>query len=159
MPDGHINKCIECTKWDNKTSNGTQERECVICKIGFNTTLTEVKRGGGNCCSRKCWYKHFKENVVNTEEKSPNWKGDDVGKEALHNWVQKHLGKPKECEQCHTTTAKQYDWANISQEYKRDLSDWKRLCRSCHAKYDYPTRSKKWKLAVQKHGWNVTKIN
>jgi hypothetical protein len=157
MADGRLNKCIGCTKYDNKTSNGTQNRTCVVCEKEFNTTLTEVKRGGGNCCSRKCWYKHFKQ-IVKRGEEHHSWKGDDVGKEGLHNWVQRNLGKPRKCEHCGTTQAKQYDWANISQEYKRDLTDWKRLCRSCHAKYDYPVRSKKWAKSVRKLGWNVKKI-
>src|SRR5690554_1651028 len=85
MGDGYLNKCKECTKIDNKTSNGTQVRQCVVCDKKFNTTLTEVKRGGGNCCSRKCWYVHF-DRIVKREDESPNWKGDSVGKAALHNW-------------------------------------------------------------------------
>lgn len=157
MADGHLGKCKTCTKRDNKTSNGTQKRKCVICKKNFKTTLMEVKRGGGNCCSRECWYKHFKSNVVKREDKSPNWKGGSVGKAALHNWVEKHKGKPRKCEHCDTTKAKQYDWANVSQEYKRELSDFIRLCRSCHAKYDYKHRHPKWKRSVKKLGWKVTK--
>ena len=64
------------------------------------------------------------------------WKGENVGRQALHSWVKRHLGKPKKCEFCSTTTAKNYDWANKSGEYKRDFSDFLRLCRSCHKKYD-----------------------
>lgn len=155
--DGHLGKCKECTKTDNKTSNGTQKRKCVICEKNFNTTLMEVKRGGGNCCSRKCWYVRFGL-IIKKETESPNWKGDKVGKSALHSWVRRKLGKPRKCEQCGTTKAKLFDWANISREYKRDITDWKRLCRNCHAKYDYSIRSKKWKKAVEKLGWQVTKI-
>jgi len=158
MSDGHIGKCKTCTKRDNKTSNGTQKRDCVICNKKFNTTLAEVKRGGGNCCSRKCWYKHFKENVVKSEEESPNWKGSDVGLAALHQWVEKHKGKPRKCEHCGNTKAKQYDWANVSKKYKRELEDFIRLCRSCHAKYDWPERSIKWKKKVEELGWKITKI-
>lgn len=51
---------------------------------------------------------------------------------AVHHWVKYHLGTPKLCDACGSTTAKRYDWANISGEYKRDLSDWRRLCRFCH---------------------------
>lgn len=130
---------------------------CSECEKQIEVLKSEVKRGGGKTCSRGCYYLRLKR-IRPKEEKSWSWKGNKVGKEALHNWVQKHLGKPKKCEHCNTTKAKQYDWANISQKYKRELSDWKRLCRSCHAKFDYPTRSKKWKKSVIKLGWNVTKI-
>lgn len=68
--------------------------------------------------------------------KNQNWKGDKVGYMALHDWVRRTLGKPKYCEHCKTTEAKMFDWANISGKYKRNIKDWKRLCRSCHIKYD-----------------------
>ena len=63
-------------------------------------------------------------------DKNPNWKGDNVGKSALHLWLKDHLPKPKLCEECNNVPPK--DIANISQEYKRDLSDWEWLCRRCH---------------------------
>jgi hypothetical protein len=72
------------------------------------------------------------------DEKGTNWKGDDVGYRALHGWVQKHLGKPTKCEFCKLefNNSRQIHWANKSHEYKRDLSDWLRLCVSCHKQYD-----------------------
>lgn len=155
MSDGHLNKCVDCTKIDNKTSNGKYKRNCTICLKDFNTTLTEIKRGGGNCCSRYCWYKKLTRDIPK-EEKSWAWKGDNVGKAALHNWVERKLGKPRLCEHCKTKKAKQFDWANKSQEYKREISDWIRLCRSCHAKYDYKTKLFKWKESIKKLGWKTT---
>lgn len=152
--DGYLNKCKSCTKIDNKTSNGIHKMICVICSKNFNTTASEIKRGGGNCCSRKCWYIKLNRDIPRGE-KSWAWKGNNVGKAALHNWVEKQLGKPRKCEHCGTVEAKQFDWANKSQKYKRDISDWMRLCRSCHAKYDYPTRHKKWLSAVSKLGWKT----
>lgn len=159
MADGHINKCKECTKLDNKPSNGNVKRKCVVCGKKFRTTYTEVKRGGGNCCSRSCWYKHLPK-VIKRGDRSPNWKGDHVGKTALHSWVKKNLGKPKKCSVCGTTDAKLYDWANISQEYKRDLSDWKRMCRKCHIMFDKERKVAKWRKTVsEKYGWNVADID
>lgn len=70
------------------------------------------------------------------EELSPHWKGDKVGYSGIHYWIQRHLGKPNLCEKCGTTTAKQFHWANISGEYKRDLKDYKRLCAKCHKIFD-----------------------
>ena len=73
---------------------------------------------------------------ANQNEKHPQWKGDRVGYLALHQWIARKLGNPKKCEHCETTTAKRYDWANVSGDYKRDLTDWIRLCRKCHIQYD-----------------------
>ena len=74
---------------------------------------------------------------LRTEEKNTNWKGDKVKYGGLHAWVRKHLGTPNKCEHCGTTMAKVFDWANISRNYLRIITDWLRLCRSCHRKYDY----------------------
>ena len=71
-----------------------------------------------------------------TGENNYNWKGNKVSYRELHKWLEKKLGKPGRCQFCFATTAKIYDWANISKKYKRDINDWIRLCRSCHIKYD-----------------------
>lgn len=62
------------------------------------------------------------------------WKGDSVGYTALHSWVKRRYKKTPFCMDCKLKPP--YDLANISQEYKRDLSDWEWLCRSCHMKKD-----------------------
>jgi len=67
-------------------------------------------------------------------EKNPMWKGDDVGSPALHNWVRRHKLKPTFCEECNINIP--YDLANISQEYHRDVNDFKWLCRRCHMQSD-----------------------
>lgn len=56
----------------------------------------------------------------------------------LHFWVEKQLGTPERCEMCGTTEPRRYDWANISGEYKRDVNDWRRLCRPCHVREKNP---------------------
>lgn len=75
--------------------------------------------------------------------KNGNWKGNRVSYSALHDWVRYYLGKPNKCEECGTTTAKRYDWANKSFQYKRDLNDWIRLCRSCHIRKDKNDKSQR----------------
>lgn len=158
MKDGHLNKCKSCTKKDNKVSNGIHKRICSICFRKFNTTQSEINKGGGKCCSMKCRNLFLKANTPR-EEKHWSWAGENVGRGGLHSWVERHRGKPRKCEHCHKTTAKQYDWANVSGEYKRKLDDFIRLCRACHAKYDYKERSQKWAKAVtEKYGWKVKKI-
>jgi len=54
----------------------------------------------------------------------------------LHQWVNKQFGRPGVCEDCGTTDAKRYDWAAIGGRYTKLRADWKRLCRSCHQKFD-----------------------
>lgn len=67
-----------------------------------------------------------------------NWKGANVGYSALHSWVRRNLGRPKNCLECgfESDNIRQFHWANVSREYKRDLSDWIRLCAKCHKAYD-----------------------
>ena len=69
-------------------------------------------------------------------EKHFNWKGGSVGYSALHKWVKSRLGNIKHCAYCQSNVAKRYEWANISHSYKRELSDWIRLCCKCHQSYD-----------------------
>lgn len=76
-----------------------------------------------------------------TGEKSPVWKGDKVSYRGLHVWVEKHLGKPQKCEHCGINKIpkgykRYFQWANISHEYKRELTDWIRLCVKCHRAFD-----------------------
>lgn len=54
----------------------------------------------------------------------------------VHYWVKKQLGNPRLCDACGVTDWKTYDWANLSGDYKYDLSDWKRMCRPCHFRMD-----------------------
>ena len=65
------------------------------------------------------------------------WKGNEVGYRALHNWVEKMLGKPSRCSDCGKVGyGRQIHWANVSGKYLRETGDWKRLCANCHGKFD-----------------------
>ncbi len=69
-------------------------------------------------------------------ELNNNWKGDDVTYSAFHLRLKSLHGSPKKCEVCGTTDkTKSYDWANLTGAYE-DPKDYKRMCRSCHWKYD-----------------------
>ena len=65
-------------------------------------------------------------------------KKENVGYSGLHMWVRKMLGKPDKCELCRNNKLRhrQYHWASKSRKYKRDLTDWLRLCVKCHKAYD-----------------------
>lgn len=99
---------------------------CLYCGNTFLTYPSHEQRR--KYCSHAC----------NAKVNKPRFKEDGVGYVALHSWVSKYLGKPTTCEFCKKTdlTGCQIHWANVSREYKRDLSDWIRLCAKCHKKYD-----------------------
>jgi len=69
-------------------------------------------------------------------ERNVNWKGEEASLVAKHAWIKVRAGRPNYCEKCKTTTAKKFEWANISGKYKRDVTDYLRLCSSCHLKFD-----------------------
>ena len=66
------------------------------------------------------------------------WKGEKIGYSALHKWVRKQKGKPKECKFCGVVpkSIMGIQWANKSHQYKQDLNDWISLCSKCHSYYD-----------------------
>jgi uncharacterized protein with PIN domain len=78
-----------------------------------------------------------KDTYFKNGDKHPKWRGDKVGKTAVHRWIERWKGKPKECARCGITTAKKYEWANIDHKYRRVMEDYIRMCTSCHRKYDY----------------------
>lgn len=101
--------------------------------------VTEFKKG------QNAWNKGLPHML---DEEHPQWKADAVQYGALHSWVKRKLGKADCCKNqgCvypRTNAAKKilsqptaFQWANISHEYKRELSDWIQLCASCHVRYD-----------------------
>lgn len=67
-------------------------------------------------------------------EKNGYWKGDKVGYAGVHLWIRRRKIKPKVCEKC--KKEKRLDLSNVSGKYKRDVNDYRYLCKSCHSKYD-----------------------
>lgn len=84
------------------------------------------------------WHKG-KSNVYSSETlqkmKEAKWKGDSVGYTALHEWVRKTKKRTRNCQQCNRQNI-WTDMANISGQYKREISDWIELCRKCHIRMD-----------------------
>lgn len=73
-----------------------------------------------------------------TGEDHKNWKGDSAHYRSKHGWMVRHYGQPKRCEECGLTDGapRYFHWANISGQYRRERSDWKRLCAKCHRQMD-----------------------
>jgi DNA-directed RNA polymerase subunit RPC12/RpoP len=138
---------------------------CKICGKEFIQRRNRKRVACSKSCSnrlpkkRNPWNKGKKGSILpnkgsfkkgeNLREKNNAWKGDSVGYNALHSWINKYLGKPNKCENKDCMyprkmvgknkimfAPKRFEWANISRTYKRDFSDWIRLCVSCHKQYD-----------------------
>jgi len=113
-------------------THGTTDGQSAEYKSELNKRISQTLVG------RKLTKEH-KVNIANglvgkvaTGEKNGQWKGDNVGYPGVHKWVREKLGTPSHCENCEATEDVIFDWANLSYEYKRDISDWARLCRRCH---------------------------
>lgn len=69
---------------------------------------------------------------------NPLWKGDQVGYDALHDWVLRNKIFIGKCEICklESNNRRVIQAANISGEYKRDINDFVWLCNRCHYAFD-----------------------
>ena len=68
--------------------------------------------------------------------KNHMWKGKNATYAAKHYRLYKILGMPRKCQICGTVDKKKkYEWANLSGDFDNP-KDYKRMCKSCHAKYD-----------------------
>lgn len=61
--------------------------------------------------------------------KNKMWKGDNITKMALHQWVNNNINIDKICD-CGATD--NIDLSNIGGVYNRDFKNWKYQCRKCH---------------------------
>ena len=77
--------------------------------------------------------------------KNYKWKGNNASYAAKHIWVKYHYGSPQHCDICGISEERMYHWANISGEYKRERSDWLRLCVPCHKRADLKRRKEDYK--------------
>jgi hypothetical protein len=68
--------------------------------------------------------------------KSPSWKGDNVGYNGLHLRINKLLPRPldSKCLFCHQI--KHLEKACVTGVYNMNMENWAWLCRSCHNKHD-----------------------
>lgn len=131
-------------------------KNCLECGVEFNVPFCRKEKA--KFCSMKClgvangrrvvgnkfslgkkhtpeWKSLMKE--VMSGSKNHKWKGNEVGYRSLHTWIERMLGKPNQCSCCGKVGyGRQIHWSNVSGEYKRDISDWQRLCAKCHREFD-----------------------
>lgn len=99
-------------------------------------------------CTKCGQLKGIKKHICPTYAWNKGLVHPNLGYTGLHNWIYRILGKANYCsnKDCYyprkntsgylMINPKRYEWANISREYKQELTDWKQLCSSCHKKYD-----------------------
>ncbi len=116
---------------------------CLFCNKEYRATKDFKERKQKYCsleCKEKDWSTRVRPNIKSNPgvkgELNHAWKGDNVGYYGIHAWVIRNMGKPLICEHCKDTSKKKYEWASKDHLYKRDLTEWLRLCTSCHRKYD-----------------------
>lgn len=109
--------------------NRTREH---IEKLKINARSIGLQNKGKKRIRTKAWTENA--SAAQTGNRNHRWKGDDIGYKGLHDWVFKNFGRPEQCEMCSKDGLKgrQIHWANVSGKYRRDRSDWKRLCARCH---------------------------
>lgn len=119
MPKRYKNHCLTCGKYYESAAR-------LFCSIGCyrqdrksNPSEYAMTEDGRRRVS-----------IANSGAKNGMWRGNKVSYSAIHDWVKWHLPKSEVCNECKKVPP--LDLANISNKYKRDLSDWEWLCRRCH---------------------------
>jgi len=109
---------------------------CLECNKLFTARVVDRRKYCSLICSNR---NHARKGIDH-----PLWKDDKAGYSALHYWIARELGKPKECDECGFTSDnnRQFHWANISGDYLRDIDDWERLCVRCHMKQGVPMNTR-----------------
>lgn len=101
MKDGHLNICKSCYKNYGPLNHGIHKRICIICGVEFKTNLSEINRGGGNCCSRKCWFVRWRQ-IRQERFTNRNYKENYIIREGKieHRMImEQHLGRPLKSEE------------------------------------------------------------
>lgn len=108
--------------------------------LALMTEKARLKNKGANRTfsdeHRKNLSEAAKKRIPKKGDQTSGWRGDEVGYGGIHIWMAREFGSPRKCDHCNCDDASTFDWANKSGDYLRDRSDWLRLCRSCHTKYD-----------------------
>lgn len=106
-------------------------KNCLSC--GRKISEVSIRCGTCNNKNKKGKKLNWKNKLIGIN--NHNWKGDKVSYRSLHEWIRRHKPKSMFCEKCGKVTEK-LEVANISKLYKRDISDFRWLCRSCHSTED-----------------------
>lgn len=139
------NKNSKYCSWDCQRKSKKIDIDFEQAKLLYESGASQTEVAEILNTTQKVIFRVFKENNYKSRpaikrnqirENNDSWKGDNVGYSAFHRRMEALKGKPKKCEICGTIDEKKvYDWANLTGNYN-DPKDYKRMCRSCHWKYD-----------------------
>jgi len=101
---------------------GCQPKNCLGCGCLFTPKDHQQRT---KYCSAKC---------SKLKYNNPMWANGGNSFTGIHNWGRYNIPKPELCQCCHKEPPR--DLANISNEYKKEVSDWEWLCRRCHMTKD-----------------------
>ena len=107
--------------------------DVVICLCGKK--FFSPKSRPRKYCSKECF------GIGNRDSNNYLWGGNKTGYRSKHHWVVRRLGKANHCVDCGLNKLPKgrvrfFHWANISGEYRRDITDYKSLCMKCHKRFD-----------------------
>lgn len=106
---------------------------CTNCSLKFDKCKSLTNH------VRWCLNRMDKKNFLGLSgHKNPNWKGEEVGYHAIHDYIKYYIKKPELCECC--GLKKPLDLSNINGRYLRISTDWEWLCRKCHFVADGRTK-------------------
>lgn len=122
-----IKHCERCNKELHIKPNRFRQRFCAPCRYKSIPVWNKGKRG-----LQVAWNKGIPLSKEQKKKISLANRKSQVTYTSIHKWIEHNFGKPKRCDKCGTTINRTYHWANLSGRYKRDKSDWLRLCVPCH---------------------------
>ena len=113
---------------------------CELCSkvfwkpIGKNS-ISKKRWDARKHCSNKCWRRAFLTNSERPNAHKPKVFSNEY--RSLHQWVNRNFEQKQKCELCSRQgDGRQLQWANISDRYLRERSDWACLCSRCHKVFD-----------------------
>lgn len=111
--------------------------ECNYTKKTWNKGLTkEDPRVLSYISKNKTMFKKGD----NVGQKNFQWKGNEASYNAKHMWIYRQYGKADKCIIC--GLIENIQWANISNNYTRDINDWVQLCIQHHRYFDLYKKDK-----------------
>lgn len=128
----------------------------------FSHFMTQLEIGEYYGVTQKMVFEWFKKYGIKSRKaykrnqngsNNTQWKGKNATYAALHYRVSAHRGKPSKCDNCGTTKAKRFEWANISGDYD-DVNDYIRLCASCHRTMDCKSMKRDKPQRNKRHDWD-----